>query len=130
MYSILIYGFPVILVVFESALRFILKIDTFGFLGPTLAATGITSLASAVRPKTQEITAEDGRKFLAISKLDNQFIAFCWLIIFCMLLAWAGSCYASNVSPDTAIWGVQIHFGIGVVAYIVSMSLVAIKGIV
>lgn len=130
MYSILIYGFPLILVLFETALRYAFKLDTFGFLGPTLSAAAITSLVGNVKPKTQEISDAEGNTYLAVSKLDNQFVAFCFLILFFMLLAWATTCYLSSISTTSPviIIGVQLQFLIGIVTYAFSMALVAVKG--
>lgn len=130
MYSVLIYGFPIILVLFETALRYAFSLDTYGFLGPTLAAAAITSLVGNVKPKTQEIPNPGGKPYLSISKRDNQFVAFSLFVLFIMLIAWLASCYLSSVSsvPVNEIFGLQAHFFIGLASYTISMVLVAIKG--
>ncbi|MEQ3729323.1 MAG: hypothetical protein ABNH38_18120 [Tateyamaria sp.] len=130
MYSVLIYGFPLILVLFETALRYAFNLDTFGFLGPTLSSAAITSMVGNVKPKTQEISDAQGNTYLAVSKLDNQFVAFCLLVLFIMLLAWAISCYLSSISPvGPIVIGVQLQFLIGILTYILSVVLVAVKGV-
>ena len=42
MHSLIVYGFPMILVSFEILLRNLVNVDTSTFVGPTLAATGIS----------------------------------------------------------------------------------------
>ena len=131
MYSILIYGFPLILVLFEMGLRHVLSMDTFGFLGPTLSAAAITSLVGNVKPKTIEVVDAEGKKHLAVNKLDNQVVAASWLVLFFMLFAWAASCYVSSISSYDAIKfkGIELQFLIGAFTYVFSLAMVAVKGL-
>lgn len=51
MYPVITYGFPIILVIFESGIRAIMKIDTTNFIGPTLASAALCFLAPLTKPK-------------------------------------------------------------------------------
>lgn len=130
MYSVLIHGFPIILVIFETAFRYAFSLDTYGFLGPTLAAAAITSLVSNVKPKTQEFTDAQGKVYLTINKWDYHFVAFSLAVLFIMLVAWLASCYLSSESSKRIdeVFGLQVQFVIGLASYTVSMFMVAIKG--
>ncbi len=127
MYFALIYLFPVILIAMEFCIRFAVKVDLIGFIGPTLCAAALTTLLPTVRPKTREIADVDGSKVLVISPLDNQLIPACWLLLFVMLLAWGIVCYLSSLTPVHKSFGGETQYVVGVVCYVVSVVMVGVK---
>src|SRR3954463_14815061 len=109
MYSILIYGFPLTLLLFEWGLRSLLAVDSWGFTGPTLAAAGLSFLVPLTKPKILNVAIAGMPDAVAISKGDNQFIAFIWLLVLAFLFIWSGACYASIKYPDHMVLGVSTH---------------------
>lgn len=134
MYLIITYGFPVILIAFELGIRLVIKIDTFTFIGPTLASAALCFLAPLTKPK--EITgvnmSNPSGGHITITKVDNQFIGFTWLLILAALFAWAACCIISNQAPDLNLFtiyhqDIKLHFFIGIIAYATSIAMTAIK---
>ncbi|WP_155494411.1 hypothetical protein [Pseudomonas protegens] len=111
-----------------------MKVDTFTFIGPTLASAALCFLAPLTKPKVipgvSMPTPSGGH--ITIKKIDNEFIGFTWLLIFVALFAWAACCVFSNQEPDMNIFTiynheVKVHFFIGIVAYFISLAMTGIK---
>lgn len=134
MYSILIYGFPLILIVFEWGLKFLLtvnlaaeSINLIEFTGPALAASALSFLMPLTRPKELSINIDGHEGVFVTSNKDSQLIGFIWLLVLCCLFSWAGSCYMSMVLPNHNIWGVSTHLVIGLSMYFLSLLMTFIK---
>jgi len=127
MYSVLIYGFPLVLLLFEWGLRSLLTVDSWGFTGPTLAAAGLSFLVPLTKPKILNVAVPNAPNAVAISKDDNEFIALVWLLILAFLFVWSGACYASIKYPDHRVLGVSTHLFVGGVAYLISLVMIFIK---
>ena len=85
MHAILIYGFPLILLLFEWGLRSLLVVDSSGFTGPTLAAAGLSFLVPLTKPKTLNIQVTGAQNVVVTSKADNQFVAATWILVLAFL---------------------------------------------
>lgn len=131
---ILIFGFPFFLVLLEGVLRKALNVDSYAFLGPTLAGVGIgftirlttpADITSTFRAGTQQVI----RKFGAVTYLrrDVHFVGVVCIIIVLMVAGWYCCLYYSVVSPSRVLWRVPIPLGLGVVIYVVGVILSVIK---
>ena len=128
MYKILVYGFPLILLIFEWGLRSILNVDTSGFTGPTLTAAALTMLVPLSQPKKLDMPIDNVSKAIVISKNDSEyFIPIVWIFIFAYLFLWETSCFYSIKHPLLTIIGIPTHFFIGLITYVVSLIMVVIK---
>lgn len=125
MYSIVIYSFPLTLLVFEWGLRTILNVNSSGYTGPTLAAAGLSFLMPLIKPKLKEIPGET--KLVAMSIAESRLIPFLWMFILIFLFAWASSCYVSIKFPEHQLFGFDSHLVIGGSLYAISLILTAIK---
>lgn len=128
MYIILTYGFPLILLVFEWGLRTLMLVDASGFIGPTLAAAGLSFLVPLTRPKRLSVTIANYPNAIATSKEDQQLVGFIWLLVLASLFAWSASCYASIKAPDETVIGYPIHSVIGFGTYLISLLMTFVKG--
>lgn len=127
MYAILIYGFPLTLLIFEWGLRVILSVDSTGFTGPTLAAAGLSFLMPLTKPKISDSSTKDGRNMVIISKADSQLIPAIWFFVLCFLFSWAFACYFSINYPSDKTLGLDSHLLIGSIVYLISLILTGIK---
>lgn len=127
MYIVLTYGFPLILLVFEWGLRTLMLVDASGFIGPTLAAAGLSFLIPLTRPKRLNATVPDYPKAVVTSRLDQQFVGLVWLLVLVSLFAWSASCYASIKTPDATVLGYPTHSVIGGVTYLISLTMTFVK---
>ena len=127
MYVILIYGFPVMLLVFEWGLRHLLSVDSWGFTGPTLAAAGLSFLVPLTKPKILNIQIPNAPDAVVTSKRDKEFVGLTWLMVFAFLFIWSASCYASLKFPEQRVLGFSTHLFIGGVAYLISLVMTFIK---
>lgn len=127
MYSVLIYGFPLVLLLFEWGLRNIMAVDTSGFTGPTLAAAGLSFLVPLTKPKILNVQVPGASNAVVTSRADSQFVAVTWLMILAFLFVWSSSCYASIKLPGYKVYGVAGHLFIGAIAYIVSLFMTFLK---
>jgi len=75
MYGVLIYGFPLLLLLFEWGLRSLLAVDSWGFTGPTLAAAGLSFLVPLTKPKTLSVGVPNAPNAIVGSRGDQEFIA-------------------------------------------------------
>ncbi|MEL6116267.1 hypothetical protein P0Y67_13695 [Photobacterium sp. SP02] len=126
MHSIIVFGFPMILVAFEWLLRSIANIDTFGFVGPTLAAAAISFVVPLTKLK-EELLEADGKEWIKVSKRDSRFVYFVWLMLLIGLLSWFWVCTLSINSSGQSIADFPTHVVVGSIMYVVSIGLCAIK---
>ena len=127
MYALLIYGFPLILLLFEWGLRSLLLVDSWGFVGPTLAAAGLSFLVPLTRPKTLHVLVPDMPNAVVTTKRDLNFVVSIWILLLLYLFIWCGACYSSLVHPFHQTFGVSTHFAIGIVAYMFSLIMSFVK---
>ncbi|WP_417659602.1 hypothetical protein [Pseudidiomarina sp.] len=127
MHSILIYGFPIILVSFEALLRNLIDVDTFGFVGPTLAATGISFMVPLTRLKVSEVKSSLGEKWVQVSKRDQNYVSLVWLLLFISLFLWFWVCTLSIQSDTSKLFDFPTHVVIGATMYVIGIVLSSIK---
>ena len=127
MYILLIYGFPIILLVFEWGLRYLLKVDTHGFIGPTLAAAGLSFLVPLTKPKALTIATGSSGVVMVTPRREFEFIAFIWMLVLAYLFVWAATCVISVAHPQSTYVGYSIHSEIGAAAYVVSLAMTFLK---
>lgn len=127
MYALLTYGFPAILILFQWGLRTLLAVNAWAFIGPTLAATGLSFLVPLTRPKILNDSIDGAPGAIMISKKDNNFIPIVWFLLFCYLFAWALTCYFSLKLPTATILTIPTQIFIGLVAYVISLIATFVK---
>ena len=128
MYTILTYGFPLILILFEWGLKFILTVENTAFTGPALATAGLSYLIPLTKPKVLPIPVQGQSGAFATTERDSQLIGLNWLLILGALFSWCASCYFSIKEPTLKIWGVfYLHFIIGFITYVVSLLMTLLK---
>jgi len=125
MYALLIYGFPLTLMLFEWGLRTILNVDSAGFTGPTLAAAALSFLMPLIKPKV--ILIPEYKNLVAMSNAESKFIPVVWVFVLAFLFCWSWSCYMSIKFPTDKIFGFNSHLVIGGVLYTVSLIMTGIK---
>jgi hypothetical protein len=130
MHSIIIYGFPMILVSFEALLRNLINVDTFGFVGPTLAATGISFMVPLTRLKTSEVESSLGEKWVQVSKRDQGYVNLIWLLLFVSLFVWFWVCTLSIQRDASVVFEFPTHVVIGALMYVIGIVLSGIKEVV
>jgi hypothetical protein len=130
MHSIIIYGFPIILVLFEAFLRSLINVDTFGFVGPTLAATGISFMVPLTRLKVSEVESSLGEKWVQVSKRDQAYVNLVWLLLFISLFLWFWVCTLSIKSDTSMLFDFPTHVIVGAAMYVVGIVLSSIKEVV
>ncbi|WP_134082391.1 hypothetical protein [Thiohalophilus thiocyanatoxydans] len=127
MHSLIVYGFPIILVSFEALLRNLLNVDTLGFVGPTLAATGISFLVPLTKLKEFEFETEEGERWIKVSKRDQVFVNLMWFFLFVSLFVWFWVCTLSIQGSSFIFLGFPAQILAGAGLYIVSIILGAVK---
>ncbi|UZP66490.1 hypothetical protein N1030_12850 [Desulfovibrio mangrovi] len=127
-YKILIYLFPLTLLLFEWGLRSALDVDSGGFIGPTLSAAGLTFLLPLVQPKELKIPIEGRNDVFVTTKKDMHFIPFVWFFILVSLFAWSSACYLSIKLIGPAFFSFPAHQVIGMVVYMISLVMSYVKG--
>lgn len=128
MYKILIYGFPLLLLLFEWGLRTVMKVDSSGFTGPTLAAAGLSFLIPLTKLKTRTVDVPGADSVLVMTRADEQLVGLIWLLVLASLFSWAVSCYFSVAHAELKAYGSPVHFLIGLGTYILSLVMTAVKG--
>jgi hypothetical protein len=126
-YAVLIYGFPLILLLFEWGLRTVLVVESWGFTGPTLSAAGLSFLVPLTKPKVLNVQVPNQPNAVVTSTADRQFVALVWLFVLAYLFAWSASCYVSIKTPDHKVIGLSTHLVIGGAAYLLSLLMTFIK---
>ncbi len=129
MHSIIVFGFPLFLVTFEWIFRTIANVDTFGFVGPTLAAAAISFIVPLTKLKEGTIEV-DGREWITVSKNDTRFVNFTWLMLLIGLLSWFWVCTLSLNSTSKTVMDFPTHVIAGAIMYVISIALCAIKEVV
>jgi hypothetical protein len=128
MYAVLIYGFPLFLLLFEWGLRHLLAVDASGFTGPTLSATGLSFLVPLTKPKILNVPLTNAPSTAVVTSAgDQQFVAFIWILVLAFLFVWGWSCYESIKEPQELILGLPRHLAIGSGAYLLSLIMIFIK---
>ncbi|UTV28956.1 hypothetical protein [Photobacterium atrarenae] len=124
MHALIVYGFPIILVSFEALLRNLVNVDTFGFVGPTLAATGISFLVPLTKLKEFEFETDEGERWVKVSKRDQVFVNLMWLFLFVSLFIWFWICTLSIQSSPVLFLGfpAQILAGAGLYVFSIILS--------
>lgn len=119
-----------ILVSFEALLRNLINVDTFGFVGPTLAATGISFMVPLTKLKTSEVESSLGEKWVQVSKRDHGYVSLIWLLLFVSLFIWFWVCTLSIQSDESMMFQVPAHVVIGAIVYVAGIVLSSIKEVV
>ncbi|REL35695.1 hypothetical protein [Thalassotalea euphylliae] len=127
MHSIIVYGFPMILVSFEALLRNLINVDTFAFVGPTLAATGISFLVPLTKLKELEFETAEGERWVKVSKRDQAFVNLTWLLLFVSLFVWFWVCTLSIQSTPITWLGFPAQIVAGAALYVISIILSTVK---
>lgn len=127
MHSLIVYGFPIILVSFEALLRNLINVDTFGFVGPTLAATGISFLVPLTKLKEFEFETDEGERWVKVSKRDQIFVNLMWLFLFISLFIWFWICTLSIQSSPAIFLGLPAQILAGATLYVLSIILSTVK---
>lgn len=127
MYGILIYSFPLILLLFEWGLRSLLGVDAGTYIGPTLAAAGLSFMVGVTRPKEIAVTIPGRPNVIVISTADRNLVGLAWLLLLLALFAWSAAVVVALRSPTDTAYGISIHRLIGTATYLISVILVAIK---
>ena len=134
-YNLIIFGFPLYLILFEMLFRTFSQIDTSSFIGPTIGAAGLSLMIPLVRPKSVELNAEEMElvknnnlsiKFIA----DERLINVIWVMILVGILVWYWSCAISFLEPKESLWIFPKHFVIGMVNYVFGVILATYKEII
>jgi hypothetical protein len=129
--ALLLYGFPLILVLFEWALRTIIGVDSSEFIGPTLAATGLSFLVPLTEPKEDIVALAAGKIAKVRSEADKDFVPITMLFIFLFFFLWLASCYASLKHRDQVVsyrsFSMSLQAFIGWLAYLISLIMAGIK---
>jgi len=133
----LIYGFPFFLIAIEHVLRTALHLDSRTFMGPTLAAVGVSFLLSLIVPKnrdsglSQETLVEIKRKgIIVIPKSEQTPIDLVWVFIFALTASWAYSLYISSATPDTTWFRIPAYQVLGYGNYFIGVLFSEIKEVV
>nr|WP_256833682.1 hypothetical protein [Pseudomonas oleovorans] len=127
MYQVIIYGFPLILVAFESGLKFLMQYDNTSFAGPALSAAALSFLLPLTKPKILEIKIPEHPNAIVTTIGDRKLVGFVWILVFLYLFAWASVCYLSVQSPTLKIWLLDLAFVIGLTTYLISLILTFAK---
>lgn len=126
-YGVLTYGFPLLLLLFEWGLRSLLAADASTYMGPTLAAAGLSFMAGLTRPKELAVVIPGKVNASVTSSADRNFVGVVWLVLLLALFAWSAACFFALKDPLVTTFGITNHRLIGVATYVVSLIMVAIK---
>ena len=134
MYKFLTFGFPIYLILFELLFRSLFNLDTSHFIGPALAASGLSLIIGLVKPKPVELepdvqTLLEQNGQTAKNLYDERLIFFSWLFILAGLLTWYWSCNLVLTKSTTMVWIFPLPLFIGLINYIIGISLTTIKEI-
>lgn len=123
-YHILSYGTPVFLLPLESCLKFVLNENITSFLGPTLAAAGLSFLVPLTEPKVLSVEGN----IITTSRNDSMLVGYAWIAIIFSFLAWAISCYLSLKQPNAlTILNIPYHLLLGGFVYFISLVMTFLK---
>jgi hypothetical protein len=134
---ILIYGFPFYLILIESILRKAYRLESEAFIGPTLAAVGVSFLLPLIVPKKRDfpVTQQTKQEVEAHGmtmryKSEERFIDAVWLFIFTLTACWTYCLYLSSQSQIQLWWTFPIYKIIGFFNYFVGVLFSEIKEVV
>src|SRR2546423_930773 len=103
--ALIVWGFPFYLIVVEMIFRATSGQDTTGFIGPTIATAGLTSLIALTqtRERSDQLSAGTARALkerglMAISGAEKSMVTVVWAMILLGFLVWFWSCKASLLS--------------------------------
>jgi hypothetical protein len=129
--TVLELAFPLILLLFEWGLKRVLAVDTREFIGPTLAATGLSFLVPLTKPKKSYVAVDVGKFATVRAKWDEDFIPITLLFIFLFFFVWLASCYVSLKYPYLAVvfrsYSMSLQIVLGALAYFISLVMTGIK---
>lgn len=137
MYRFVAYAFPFVLIIIEYGLRFALKTDTSGFVGPTLAsaAAGMLVPTLALKPKTNKLTPEFQKELVragvtARSPKDERLIAFAIFALMSLIAAWVWTLILAESRDVETIATINRPVFIGLACYFVGVVLAEVKELV
>jgi hypothetical protein len=132
--AILVWGFPAYLIVVEMIFRAAFHQDTTGFIGPTIATAGLTSLIALTTPKkpsvrlsAQTLEALRRRNLIPVHAGDQNLVKIVWSLILVALLVWFFSCAASITEPRATWWFMPKHVAIGLLNYFAAVVCATVK---
>jgi len=131
---ILIYGFPFFLIALEYVLRTALSLDSETFMGPTLAAVGISFLLSLIVPKNRELDLSqetqneiDRLGIIVVPRGEQILIDLVWVFIFALTASWAYCLYLSCINPSTTWFKIPAYQLLGYGNYFIGVLFSEIK---
>lgn len=123
--------FPAILVLFEWGLRRVVGVNAWEFMGPTLAAAGLSFLVPLIKPKWEYSAVDVGKLARVRAVWDEDFIPIVHVFILLSLFAWLATCYVSLELSDRVVavgsWNVPLHIVLGALAYFISLVFTGMK---
>lgn len=148
-HRLLSMGFPIYLIIFESIIRNLFKVDIGSFIGPSLAAGGLGLLIENVKPSkvdSTQIGLNLPSGYVIRRKDDEKLIIITWVFVLLCLITWVYSCVSalngdtesvkeavnaavtsgspsSSKTPNHLNWS----FGCGIFNYLVGTTLSTIK---
>lgn len=134
---ILIWGFPFYLIVLELLFRGVSGHDTSAFVGPAIAAAGLSFLLPLTQPKTktlsdslhgraQELIEANGGVVVNVG--DLRLLPFVWIAILIGFLVWFWSSQISLTATSETFLLIPSHIAVGGINYLMAAILSAIKG--
>ena len=122
------------LIVVEIIFRTAFHQDTMGFVGPTIAAAGLTSLIPLTELKGPKVPLSDEtRKVLEknncmpVKTADARLVPLVWIFILLAFLVWFWSCTCSIEEPQAKLWFAPKHIAVGSINYVVAMLCALLK---
>jgi len=126
-YTIIIHCFPTYLILFETLFRSITGLDFSAFIGPSLAAAGLSLLIPLVRPKPVPISDEDNDKlkedgYIICNTRDERLIVATWIAILVGIFLWSYACSTALNHPNAKLSSFWDHSTIGMINYICGIT--------
>jgi hypothetical protein len=136
-YRFVAYAFPFVLIIIEYGLRFALKTDTSGFVGPTLAsaAAGMLVPTLALKTNTSQLTPEFQNELQRIgatirSPKDERLIAFAVFALMSLIAAWVWTLILAEGRDTETIATISRPVFIGLACYFVGVVIAEVKELV
>ncbi|WP_041674949.1 hypothetical protein [Ramlibacter tataouinensis] len=134
MYRLLAYLIPFILIAIEYGLRFALKTDTAGFVGPTLAtaAVGLLVPALALKSRSAALSPEFQQELIKLkatvrSSTDERLAALSLLLLLIFIAAWVWTLILAERNDAVTIFYFDRPVFIGLSCYMVSVVVAELK---
>jgi hypothetical protein len=105
---ILVYGFPIFIIILEALLRSFVGSESKAFIGPAISAVGVSLLFPIVIPKPisskiklSEATRKDvkNKKIIVVAAKDQRIIDLAWLFLLIFTCGWVWTLYLSSIWP-------------------------------